>query len=330
MEHSSTKHRVGILGCSAFALRAMGPAIVSSRHLQLAAIASRDAQKAEAAASKLGCRAVEGYEALIANPQIDVIYMPLPTGLHLEWGTKALEAGKHLLIEKSLASNLPDARALVDAARQRNLALLENFLFLRHSQIAWVRKKLDEGTLGQLRFLRAAFTIPALDDANFRYVGDLGGGALLDAGAYMVKTVAAFLGPEAQLAGCTMQMSLRRKTDISGSALYLTKSGVCAEVTWGFDCHYQCYWDLVGDEGRICCARALTPPPGLKPPVRVETSGKTEETELAADDHYINQWKYFVSLLEKPEARDSEYAHTLAQAEGVQLINDRALRRTIQ
>lgn len=326
---AGAKLKVGILGCSAFALRAMGPAVKACPHLQLTAIASRDALKAEAAASKLGCQAVEGYDALIGAPEIDVIYMPLPTGLHLDWGIKCLNAGKHLLIEKSLASNFEDARALVSTAESRGLALLENFLFLRHSQFAWVGQSLAEGAIGNLRFLRAAFTIPALDDGNFRYACDLGGGALLDVGAYMVKTVAAFLGSRTELMGCTMQTSSRRKVDIGGGALYAAEGGVCAEVAWGFDCHYQCSWDLTGDAGRIVCSRALTPPPGFKPTVRVESSGKADDLELKADDHYINQWNYFVSLVKNPEARDLEYRQTLAQAEGLQLINDRAVRRTI-
>jgi len=320
---------VGILGCSSFALRAMGPAVNGCPGLSLSAIASRNAEKALAAADKLQCRPVVGYEQLVDDPEIDVIYMPLPTGLHLEWGMKALRNGKHLLVEKALAGNAHDAGTLVSEASSRGLVLLENFLFLRHSQIAWVKRMLSEGTIGRLRLVRAAFTIPPLDDANFRYDGSLGGGALLDAGAYMVKTASAFLGAAPALLGATLETSLRRGVDIGGNAMFANDNGLAAQVAWAFDCHYQCSWDFLGEKGRIICHRALTPPPGLRPAVRLETVGKSEDLELEADDHYANQWQYFVSLANDPSARTAEYAAALDQAQSLQKIADHAIRKTI-
>ncbi len=320
---------VGILGCSSFAMRAMGPAVAKCAGLQLKAMASRDPEKAKASAAKLGCQPVASYEALLEDPYIDVIYMPLPTALHLEWGLTALRAGKHLLVEKSLASNACDAKALVDEAAAGGRVLLENFLFLRHSQLRWIKDQLADGVIGRLRFLRAAFTIPPLDDGNFRYDRSLGGGALLDTGAYMTKVVDTFLGSDASLVGASIHESVRRGVDTGGAAMYAGKDGESAQVEWAFDCHYQCTWDLMGESGRITCTRALTPPPGFKPPVRLEFGGKVQELELADDDHYAKQWTYFRRLVDDPQERQSEYERTINQAERASEILSRAIRKTI-
>ena len=320
---------VGILGCSSFALRAMGPAIQECPGFRLSAIASRSATRAHESGAKLGCRGVEGYEKLIEDSEIDVIYMPLPTGLHLEWGMRALDAGKHLLIEKSLAGEVCEADALVAAACRNKLALLENFLFLRHSQIRWIKEQLAEGIVGPLRLVRATFTIPALDDENFRYSKRLGGGALLDTGAYMAKTAAEFLGEEAKLLDATIQDSLKRGVDIGGTATFQGTSGLVAQVAWGFDCHYQCTWEFLGESGKILCTRALTPPPGFQPQVFIEKNGQVESLALDAANHYVNQWNYFSELTQGADLREVEYQKTLYQAEMLENINRTAKKSTI-
>jgi predicted dehydrogenase len=312
---------VGIIGCSAFAFRAMGPAIQECPGFRLSAIASRSAAKAHEAGAKLDCRAVEGYEELIEDPEIDVIYMPLPTGLHLEWGMRVLDAGKHLLIEKSLAGEVCEADSLVAAARRNKLALLENFLFLRHSQIRWVKEQLAEGIVGRLRLVRAIFTIPTLDDENFRYSKRLGGGALLDTGAYMAKTVAEFFGEEVELLDATIQDSAKRGVDIGGTATFQGISGLVAQVAWGFDCHYQCTWEFLGESGRILCTRALTPPPGFRPQVFIEKNSQVDSIALDATNHYVNQWNYFLELTQNAELRELEYQKTLRQAQMLENIN---------
>ena len=293
--------RVGLMGCSSFAIRAMVPAIAECEGLELYAIASRDPQKSRETADKLGCKVSCSYEELISDPGVDVIYMPLPTGIHEQWIHKALDAGKHLLVEKSLASDFESARRMVGHARTAGLLILENLLFPRHRQISWVREKIAEGAIGEFKFFHAAFTIPPLDDSNFRYNGPLGGGALLDVGAYMVKSALAFLGPHIELLSATLENSPRRDIDIRGAATFRNPDGLIAQTIWGFDTHYQCTWDFLGTEGRILCDRALTPPPGFEAPVRLERGSKKEDLKLPADNHYVNQWNFFATSIRYPD-----------------------------
>ena len=137
--------RIGVLGCANIARRSVIPAIKSIVEYDLIAIASRTKEKASEFATEFDCEAVEGYQKLLDRKDIDVIYMPLPTGLHEEWVMKALEAGKHILIEKSLAMDYASAKRMVDMARQKGLLIMENFMFLYHKQHQFVKDLIDKG-----------------------------------------------------------------------------------------------------------------------------------------------------------------------------------------
>jgi len=314
--------RIGVMGCSSFALRAMIPAASRCTEVTLAAIASRDFNKAKVAAVEHNCRAVESYDALVTDPHIDAIYVPLPTGLHREWVLKAINAGKHLLVEKSLAANDADAREMIKAARENRVALLENFLFLRHSQIGWIREQLDSNKIGTWKYFRATFTIPKLDDGNFRYNKQLGGGALLDLGAYMSKSAEAFLGADLTVTHAAIDESPARGVDMGGTASFFGSNSVRAQVLWAFDTQYQSTWEFLGDRGRILCFRALTPPPGFNPPVRIECGESHDDFKLPEDDHYQNQWRYFASLIRDNAAREAELDACARQADRIELIRN--------
>lgn len=302
------------MGCSSFALRAMVPAIEQCPDAELVAIASRDAAKAAEAAAPYGCAAVDGYDALLKLPDLDAVYIPLPTGLHEEWVHKTLDAGKHVLIEKSLAADLASARSMIEKARDRKLLVLENFLFPRHSQHAWVHKQLAGGTVGECRIIRATFTIPPLDSGNFRYNAALGGGALLDTGAYMVKSALSFLGPKTRLLAATIEHDATREVDLRGTANFVNEAGVVAQTAWGFDTTYQCTWEFIGTKGRILCGRSLTPPPGFEPPVRIENTEGNCDFHLPSDDHYLNQLAYFSQVVRDQDEIETELDHCLKQA----------------
>ena len=179
--------RVGVMGCSSFAQRAMIPALQECETTELICVSSRTAEKAIQVANKFGCDAVEGYESIVRRDDIDAIYMPLPTGMHEEWCTKALEAGKHLLVEKSFAMNKESAERMLDLARSQNRLVMENFQFQTHRQWKEIKSRMTSGELGDVHLVRSTFGFPPLPLDNFRWNKELGGGALLDVGAYMTK-----------------------------------------------------------------------------------------------------------------------------------------------
>ncbi|OQC56961.1 MAG: Glucose--fructose oxidoreductase precursor [Verrucomicrobia bacterium ADurb.Bin018] len=285
--------RIGIMGCSSFARRAMIPALALCDDIQLIAVASRDADKANRMAAEFGCRGVAGYEELLKREDIDAVYMPLPTGLHEEWGTKAVQAGKHLLVEKSFAATEDSALAMVALARARNRLVFENFQFQTHSQWARLKSFMASGEIGAVHLVRSTFGFPPLPKTNFRWDKALGGGALLDAGAYMAKAAQLLLGLGLEVRGAALQMDEETGVDCYGEAMLRNAQGQIAQVAFGFDYFYQCRVELLGTKGKVSSNRVFTAPPDHLPSLSIETQAGNREEMLPPDNHYLNMWRWF-------------------------------------
>lgn len=285
--------RVGVMGCSAFACRAMIPALQQCESLELVCVASRDGQKAQKVADQFSCRAVSGYSELLLRDDIDVVYMPLPTGLHEEWCSKALDAGKHLLVEKSFADSASSARQLLEEARSRNLLVMENFQFQTHRQWCEIKRLVGSGQLGDVHLLRSTFGFPPLPKDNFRWNRGLGGGALLDAGAYVAKVSQLLLGTGLHVLSASSQFDLETGVDKYGEAMLRNKSGQVAQVAFGFDYFYQCGLELLGTKGKLSAGRVFTAPPGFSPILTLEQQGEKREVALPPDNHFVNMWNWF-------------------------------------
>lgn len=290
--------RVGVMGCSSFAQRAMIPALQECEAMDLVCVASRSKEKSEEVAKKFGCEAVVGYDTLLERNDIDVIYMPLPTGLHEEWCSKALVAGKHLLVEKSFAENYVSGKRLLNLAREKNLLVFENFQFQTHSQWGKIKSYMTSGELGDVHLLRCTFGFPALLKDNFRWNNKLGGGALLDAGAYVVKASELLLGGQLEVLGASLQMDTKTGVDKYGEAMFRNKAGQVSQVSFGLDYFYQCRVELLGTKGKLSTNRVFTAPPGFEPVLLVEKQDGIEEIKLSADNHYVNMWNYFATELQ--------------------------------
>lgn len=282
------KLKIGIMGCANIAVRTVIPTLQKHNDFDVVSVASRSESKAVKTATKFGCQAVIGYDALLADDSLDAIYMPLPTGLHEEWVLKSLDAGKHILIEKSLAMTHDSANIMVDYARKKNLLIMENFMFLYHSQHKTIAKMIADGEIGEIRSFRSAFGFPPLAEDNFRYNKSLGGGALLDAAAYTIRASQLFLGFELSVQGAHLERVNSDGVDIYGGAFLKNRAGEFSEVAFGFDNFYQCNYEIWGSKGKITANKAFTPKPDEMPKVIIERQGFRDEITLPADDHFVN------------------------------------------
>jgi D-xylose 1-dehydrogenase (NADP+, D-xylono-1,5-lactone-forming) len=182
------KVRWGVLSTSNIGRRAVLPAIQRSSNGELVAVASRAADKAHAFADELDIpRAYASYEQLLADPDIEAVYIPLPNSMHREWTIKAAEAGKHILCEKPLALNAAECAEMDAAARANGVLLLEAFMYRFHPQTERVIELIRQGAIGEPRFIHAAFTFRLTNPANIRLQAELGGGSLMDVGCYCVN-----------------------------------------------------------------------------------------------------------------------------------------------
>jgi predicted dehydrogenase len=256
--------------------------------IELKAVASRDPAKARTLAQRFGCAMADGYDDVLARSDIDAVYIPLPTGLHAYWASRALTAGKHVLSEKPLTCDHATAVNLVNQAKKAGLWLMENYMFLHHRQHEMVRNLIAEGRVGEPRVFTASFGVPPLDAADVRYRPELGGGALLDVGVYPIRAASYFLGAELDVIGSVLRLHPTRGIDVAGHALLCTPTGVTAELSFGFEHAYRSCYSLWGDHARLTLDRAFTPPPTWQPLIRVVSQDKTEELTLPADHQFKN------------------------------------------
>jgi len=181
------KLRWGVFSTAAIGLKKVIPGMQRSQHCTMAAIASRDLGRAQAVAAQLNIPTAYGsYEELLADPNIDAIYNPLPNDLHLPWTIKAAEAGKHVLCEKPLTLTVAEAETLLAARNRTGVQIGEAFMIRSTAQWLRLRELIDSGRIGQIRSITGVFSYFNADPANIRNQMESGGGALLDIGCYLI------------------------------------------------------------------------------------------------------------------------------------------------
>ena len=243
--------RWGILGAAGIAIRNVIPAMQASRLARPVAIASRDLGKARATAASLGIqRAYGSYEELIADPEIEAVYNPLPNHLHVPWSIRAAEAGKHVLCEKPIALTADEARALLAARDANRVQVAEAFMVRTHPQWQEVERLIASGRIGPLRLSTGHFSYFRRDPADIRSRPDWGGGALMDIGCYPIFISRWMFGEEPSDAIALIDRDPELGVDRLTSAMLRFRSGHATFSCAGQLVPYQ-RMHLFGEEGRI-------------------------------------------------------------------------------
>jgi predicted dehydrogenase len=223
---SEKKLRFGVLSTAQIGLKNVIPAMQRGRRTTVAAIASRDLDRAREAASALGiAKAYGSYEELIADPEIDAIYNPLPNQLHVPWTTKAAEAGKHVLCEKPIGMNVAEAKTLLDVRARTGVKIAEAFMIRSNHQWLRLRELLNEGRIGELRAVSAHFSYFNVDPSNIRNRIETGGGGVYDIGCYCIQASRFAFGGEPRRVVATIDRDPRMGTDRLASAILDFPSG---------------------------------------------------------------------------------------------------------
>lgn len=290
--------KIGVMGCANIAVRSIIPKIKDNPLFELVSIASRSLDKAQKYADLFSCKALGSYDELVNSDDIDAIYMPLPTGLHEEWVLKSLENNKHILIEKSLAVNYQSALKMVEKAKQNNLLIMEDFMFLYHSQQKHIKDLLSNGEIGEIRTFRSSFGFPPFTDDNFRYNKELGGGALLDAAAYTVRASQLFFGNDLNVQAAQLNTINNKEVDIYGGAFLTNNKGVVMQLAFGFDNYYQCNYEFWGSKGKLTVHKSFTPKENEKPAITIEKQDEVHQYNLPADDHFKNILTEFATSIQ--------------------------------
>src|SRR5277367_2060701 len=241
----------GVFGVSDLAVKKVIPAMQRGEWSHVAAIASRDLKRAQQAAERLGIpKACGSYEELLADPNIEAIYNPLPNHLHVPWSIKAAEAGKHVLCEKPIGMNVAEAKALLKARDRTGVKIGEAFMVRTHPQWLRTRELIRGGKIGDLRSITGAFSYFNRDPANIRNVLDWGGGALFDIGCYPITTSRFIFGEEPSRAIAAVERDPEFQTDRLTSAILDFPAGQAV-----FTCSMQLVpyqrMQFFGTKGRI-------------------------------------------------------------------------------
>ncbi|KXP06564.1 Gfo/Idh/MocA family protein [Tsukamurella pseudospumae] len=244
--------RWGLLSTSGIG-RVAARAVAAADGADLAAVAGREPGRAADYATHVGAPVSYGsYEDLLADADIDAVYVPLPITLHAEWAVRALEAGKHVLCEKPLTLDPDEATAVFDAAERADRIAVEGFMWRLHPQTLLVQRLVREGAIGDLAHVRAALTVSA-PAGDIRRTTDLGGGALADLGGYCVSAVRLFGGePTTVRAVRTADpVGTGAGHDLRASAVFELPAGRLGLIDVGLDLERRDQLELVGTEGRI-------------------------------------------------------------------------------
>jgi len=311
------KIKIGVLGAANIAERYILPAINNlEANFDLIGISSRSLEKAQKIALQFETKAYEGYDSIINNETIEAVYIPLPNSMHFKWAEKALLNGKHVLMEKSLGCTYQEVLHLTNIAIDNKLVLFENFQFRFHPQLNQIINILNKNVIGEIRSLRASFGFPPFKDSqNIRYNSELGGGALLDAGAYTTKISQILLGKELLVKAASLNYNDQYSVDIWGGAfLQNTKTGVFAELSFGFDNFYQCGIEILGTKGKLSTNRLFTSPPGHQPSILLETTTGKETISIDPANHFEQMLLHFYNLVNNVKQMDDEHKNNLDQA----------------
>ncbi|MUT67547.1 Gfo/Idh/MocA family protein [Paenibacillus sp. NEAU-GSW1] len=256
------KLRWGIMSSAWIAIHKVIPGIQQSELGEVTAIASRGIAKAEEAAANLGiAKAYGSYEELLADADIDAVYIPLPNHMHKEWTIKAAEAGKHVLCEKPIALTAAEAQEMIDACRKAGVVLAEAFMYRHHPRYTRIQEIIASGEIGELRAISGAFTFNNAADANnVRYKAEWGGGSLYDVGCYPISAARLLLGQEPVAATMHAFFSEQHdNVDMMSSGILEFPGNIALTFDCGMWAAERNRLEVLGTEGRIELPNAFAP-----------------------------------------------------------------------
>jgi predicted dehydrogenase len=304
---SSKKLRWGVLSTAAIGIGKVIPAMQQGQYSTVAAIASRDLAKAQETATALGIPAAYGsYEELLADPNIDAVYNPLPNQLHVPWTIKAAEAGKHVLCEKPLSLTVAEAETLLAVRSRTGVKIGEAFMIRSYPQWLRLRQLLDEDRIGELRSITGFFSYFNVDPSNIRNRIECGGGALMDIGCYLVHASRFAFGQEPTRVVAHIERDPKMRTDRMTSAILDFPGGQSI-----FTCSTQLtpYQRIhfLGARGRIELEIPFNAPPDRSTRLFIDSSGDLfgggilTETFPACDQYTLQGDAFSKAVLEDTE-----------------------------
>jgi len=285
------KLRFGVLGAAKIAREKVIPPLMRSERCEVVALASRDAARAAEVAGKLGiARSYGSYEELLADPNIDAVYNPLPNHLHVPWTIKAAEAGKHVLCEKPIGLDAAECAKLIEVRDRTGVLIQEAFMVRTHPQWLRARELVQSGRIGELKAIQGFFSYHLVDPTNVRNVAEWGGGGLLDIGCYPITTSRFVTGLEPSRVAASIERDPQTGIDRLGMVM-LDYGSVQCGFQYGTQLVPRQTMQFFGDRGRLVVEVPFNAPPDVPTMLNLfEGPGLgdvvAETVEIAVCDQY--------------------------------------------
>jgi predicted dehydrogenase len=293
-----SKVRWGILSTADIGMKKVTPAIQRAANCEVVAIASRDADRAAAAAHELGIPEPYGtYEALLAADDVDAVYIPLPNDLHAEWTMKAAGAGKHVLCEKPLAMSAAQAGEMVDACAQAGGKLAEAFMYRHHPTWVEAVRRVRNGSIGELLAVHSWFSYFNDDPTNIRNRPEHGGGAVMDIGCYNINSARLLFDAEPTAVHAVVRRDPEMGIDIVSSAVLEFPGGGQTSFTCAIRAEGYQRVHIIGTTGRIDIEIPFNIPPDRETRIFVTVGGETETVVFPIQDQYMIQAELFAQAI---------------------------------
>lgn len=307
------KVKWGILSTANIAARKVIPAMLQCEHAEIVGVGSRSYEKAQSMAKEFSFpKAYSSYEELLADPEIEAIYNPLPNHLHAEWTIRAASRGKHVLCEKPLARDVAEACRIREAGEEHKVKIEEAFMVVTHPQWLRTREVVNSGRIGKLRSATGFFSYFNVDPDNVRNVEEFGGGGLMDIGCYPIRTSRFIFGDEpTRVIGC-MERDPSFKTDRLTSGILEFPRGQCIFTCSTQMVNYQ-RMQFLGTEGRVDVEIPFNAPPDKPCRIFID-NGKdlyAGASQMVETFPICNQYTIQADLFSKAIRENSEQPNTL-------------------
>lgn len=309
--------KFAVIGCGNLALKYSIPALINSpvSSVVVCVDPNRRGQK-EAVEEKFGLKLVTSLEEAVQNYDFDAVYIAAPTGVHRDLVLTAANYKKHILCEKSLGSNLKEVEEMIEVCKQNDVALFEGFMYQFHTQHQYVKNLIKKGEIGVPFHFQGSFGFPPINENDFRYKKELGGGVVLDAGSYTIHAARQFFNAEPLTSNSVLEKE-GKEVEIRGTVLLNFGKSRTASLVFGFDNHYQSNYTIWGTKGMITLERAYALPPDFKPKCILEKQGFKEIYTLEACDHFIEEIKYFYNKYQNLNEKENWYKEAINQAKAL-------------
>jgi predicted dehydrogenase len=298
------------------------PAVVDSAGLELYGVCSRNPKSVADSSRVWSCLGWTEPEAMLRDPQVDIVYVATPIGLHAEHGRAALSAGKHFWGEKALTSRLHDTMELLELSQRLGLSVCEGHMYLHHPLFLRLARYLSDGLIGRVRSIWCGFGIPRMAHPGFRSDPMLGGGALFDVGCYPISAIQA-LFPDATQTVKYSRMLWRdgATVDTDGYCVIELSNGAEATLEWRINSAYRNEIEIWGEVGTLYCDKFFSKPAAYIPSLRFRDSQGLETVEYAqAANHFVRMLEAFRRSIDDRHAMESERRMIARRAEALDQV----------